>query len=284
MTIDVESPSPRTVESGVVQTRAGAVPVRRYRPTGVALAGLVWAHGGAFLGGDLDMPEADAVARALAARGIAVVSVDYSLAPVPVGYTYRPIEPRAGVHYPVASEQLGDVFRWATEEVPGVPAGLWALGGASAGGNLAAGAALRLRDEAGPQPAGLLLVYAVLHYLLPPATDELRAKLGKPASTSPDGANFLNDNYLGSAATDSPYAFAGGKDLAGLPPFFVLNADVDDLRASGQAFAAELAGAGIDVLQVREPGTAHGYLNEPGDPGFDRSVARIVTWLTGGLR
>ncbi|MEP6843540.1 MAG: alpha/beta hydrolase fold domain-containing protein [Pseudolysinimonas sp.] len=280
--MDVESLSEPAIQPRLVETRAGAVPVRLYLPAGEAVAGLVWAHGGGFLGGDLDMPEADWVSRSLAARGIVVASVDYSLAPVPIGYTFRPIEPRPGVHYPVASEQLTDVFCWATGEELGVPAGRWAIGGASAGGNLAAGAALRLRDESGPQAAGVLLVYAVLHYRLPPATDELRAKLGEEHQASPGGGTYLNDNYLGPASPQAPYAYAAGKDLRGLPPVFVLNADVDELRASSQAFAAEVAAAGIDVVQVREGGTAHGYLNEPDDPGALRSIARIAAWLTGG--
>jgi acetyl esterase len=263
-----------TIESATVRTRRGDVPVRVHRPAGALGTGLVWAHGGGFLGGDLDMPEADRVARSLADRGVLVVSVDYALAPVPVGYTFRPIAPRPGVHYPVASEQVTDAFRWAADAGLGVPPDRWSLGGASAGANLAAGAALRLRDEAGTQPAGLVLVYALLHYRIP--TDP-----AVPAARDDGAATYLQDNYLGSASPEAAYAFAGGKDLAGLPPTFVLNAEIDGLRPSGEAFAAELAAAGVDVLQLREHGAEHGYLNEPDDPAAARSIVRIGDWITG---
>lgn len=74
-------------------------------------------------------------------------------------------------------------------------------------------------------------------------------------------------------------AFPGGLDLQGFPPTFVLNSDADDLRSSGEAFASELARAGVDVLQLREDGTAHGHLNEPENPGAILSIERIRTWL-----
>ncbi len=254
------------MEARTVETRQGTVPVRVYRPSGTPRGGLVWAHGGGFLGGDLDMPEAHWVAHSLAERGITVVSVDYSLAPVPVGYSFRPIAPRPGVHYPVASEQLTDVFVWTVRQDLGVPRGGWSLGGASAGAALAAGAVLRLRDEGADRPAGVLLVYAPLHAVTPDSTAAART--------------FLQDNYLGAAPPDAPYAFAGGKDLDGYPPTFVLNADVDDLRPSGEAFAAELAAASADVLLAREDGTSHGYLNEPDNPGASRSIERISAWIT----
>ena len=82
----------------------GSLRVRIYEPVGVVSAGLVWAHGGGFAAGDLDMPEADWVARQIAARGIAVVSVDYSLAPS-AGVV--------GVHFPVAADEVASAFRWA---------------------------------------------------------------------------------------------------------------------------------------------------------------------------
>ena len=85
-------------------------------------AGLVWAHGGGFAGGDLDMPEADGVARALAARGVTVVSVDYALAPTPPAWAESlGLPSKDGVHYPAASDDVIAAFRWAFESelVPG---------------------------------------------------------------------------------------------------------------------------------------------------------------------
>ena len=70
-----------TVTDDTLDGPHGPLRVRLYRPASAAGVGLVWAHGGGFAAGDLDMPEADGVARGLAERGITVVSVDYRLAP-----------------------------------------------------------------------------------------------------------------------------------------------------------------------------------------------------------
>lgn len=272
----------------------GDLRVRVYQvPDGVTcVGGLVWAHGGGFMHGDLDMPEADLVARWLAARGVAVVSVDYALC-TPIDRT----DPSAsvdtgGVRFPVAHDELGFAFRWAVTAGLGAPAGTWSLGGASAGGNLAAGVSLRLRDDAtaappsGTQrtPRTVVLAYPVVHDGLPTPSSELAEKI----AALPEGRDFpphvvraMNDNYLGHRrGSESPYAFPGGADLRGLPPTFVLNSDHDALRSSGEAYAAELAAAGVDVLLVREDGTYHGHLNQPDDPGCARSLARIAAWLT----
>jgi acetyl esterase len=159
----------------------------------------------------------------------------------------------------------------------------WAIGGASAGANLAAGAALRLRDGGGPLPRAVLLVYPVLHAELPPISAELAAKvatLPNPELIGAESVRRMNLNYVRDpAALAEPYAFPGGHDLSGLPPTFVLNADADPLRASGQQFGAELAAAGVDLVMVREDGTRHGHLNEPDNPAATRSINRLADFL-----
>src|SRR4051812_10555493 len=83
----------------------GPLGVRIYVPPAPAGPGLVWLHGGGFAGGDLDMPEADWVARQFAERGVTVVSVDYQRAPLPQAWAEMlGLEPTGGVHYPIASE------------------------------------------------------------------------------------------------------------------------------------------------------------------------------------
>jgi acetyl esterase len=277
----------------------GDLRVRQYVPDGVdPVAGLVWAHGGAFYRGDLDMHEADGVARAWAARGVVVVSVDYALVPPFEGADRAPETDGRDVRFPVPSEEVAFAYSWASGAGLGVPADRWSLGGASAGGNLAAGASLRLRDAAAgvdgvvptpsgttpPVPRSVVLAYPVAHYELPAASDELLAKVRTIApeeSFPPPRTRAMNDNYLGhDRGPDSPYAFAGGQDLRGLPPTMIVTSDRDVLRSSGEAYAAELAAAGTDVLLVREDGTRHGHLNQPQDPGCARSIARIATWLT----
>jgi acetyl esterase/lipase len=262
----------------------GDLRVRVYEPTSDAVAGLVWAHGGAFIHGDLDMPEADWVARSLAGAGVVVVSVEYRLAPE---FDYRDpasIASGDGVRFPVASEEVTFAFGWAQDAGLGVGQGLWSLGGASAGGNLAAGASLRLRDGGGPQPRSVVLAYPVAHYELPAPSPELAAKIAAlppERNFTPEAMRAMGANYLGdSDGPISPYAHPGGQDLRGLPPTFVVTSDHDSLRSSGEAYGAELAAAGVDVLVVREDDTYHGHLNEPETPGAARSIARITTWLT----
>ena len=126
----------------------GPVPVRVYEPAGdgAGRPALLWLHGGAFMFGDLDMPEADLTAREICARaGAVVVSVDYRLA---VG----------GVHHPVPLDDCVAAARWLRDSAAdlGVDPDRIHLGGASAGGNLATATVLRLRDEDGWQPASLV--------------------------------------------------------------------------------------------------------------------------------
>ncbi|TFD91106.1 alpha/beta hydrolase [Cryobacterium lactosi] len=270
----------------------GDIPLRVYRATATEatlLPALVWAHGGGFAWGDLDMPEAHWVSQQLAARGITVISVDYRLAPVSAALTDS--EPaRHGVLFPVASEEVTVAYRWAVERAAdySIDPDRVSLGGASAGANLAAGASLRLRDAGGVQQASLLLAYPLVHAVLPEPAAELGQKIAAlPADArfEPDDVRAMNLNYVGDAATlDNPYAFPGGHDLAGLPPTFVLNSEHDSLRASGQAFAAELALAGGDVVVFCEPDTRHGHLNEPENPGAHASIRRMAAWLDGSNR
>ena len=265
----------------------GAIPIRVY-PATDADAGptpaLVWAHGGGFAWGDLDMPEAHWVSQQLAARGTTVISVDYRLAPVSAALTDS--EPaRDGVLFPVASEEITAAFRWTVDHAAAhsIDPDRVSLGGASAGGNLAAGVALRLRDAGGVQPASLLLAYPLVHGALPDPAPELAQKIAvlpADARFEPDDVRAMNLNYVGDVTHfDNPYAFPGGNDLAGLPPTFVLNSEHDSLRASGQAFAAELALAGVDVTVCREPGTRHGHLDEPDNPAAHASIRRMAAWL-----
>jgi acetyl esterase len=259
---------------------------------------LVWAHGGAFMFGDLEMPEAHWVAMELSRSGVVVVSVDYTLAPLD-GLASLPLPEAAGedavplidlgrdrgprARFPVASLQVVAAVEWARENAVRLRADPDAVfvGGASAGGNLAAGAALRLRDRGRP-PAGLVLAYPVLHHTLPPADDELRPMLpGLPELLrfAPPEMHVMTAGYA-AGDVDDAYAFPGGHDARGLPPTLVVNSDVDPIRMSGQAFAADLAMAGVDVSVVRERGTRHGHLNDSGSPGALRSVTRIAAWLT----
>lgn len=273
---------------------------------------LVWLHGGAFMFGTIDMPEADQVGRRLSALGTTVVSVDYTLAPLDALAALGPIGdgapegmpspeqmraemeaagPRA--RYPVASLQAVAAFDWAVahaEEFGGA-ADRVSLGGASAGGNLAAGAGVRLRDRAQASPgaavpAVLALVYPVLHAPLPVANAELEGLLvGLPEALTfpPASTEAINRNYLGEVDAGEAYAFPGGNDMTGLGRTLIVTADRDRLRASGEAFASELALAGVDVSIVRQRGALHGYLNEIGDPRAEDTLT-LLAGLTASNR
>lgn len=241
-------------------------------------------HGGAFAYGDLDMPEADNVSRQLAGSGISVVSVDYSLSPQRAWVEGAPIAV-PGVVFPVASQEVLAAYQWAVRFADRrITPTSWALGGASAGANLAVGAALRLRDADQPVSNCLVLAYPLLHAELPPLSSELERKL----ATLPDSARLgaetvrlISLNYVGGTESllECAYAFPGGRDLSGLPPTFILNSDYDALRASGERFAMELKDAHVQVDSVFEPASRHGHLNDPDDPGTDQSLRRLSGWL-----
>lgn len=264
MTIDVENfsiPGPH-----------GDVPLRTYRPHKPSGEALLWIHGGGFIKGDLDMPEADTVSRGLAAVGITVASVDYRLA-------------LNGVHFPVPGDDVDAAWRWASAGALGIATPHWHLGGASAGANLAAAAALRARDTALPAPASIVLIYPVMHDVLPaptPRAGALIAKLPAEARFLPELCREMNLNYVGQPElVKHPYAFPAHGDLTGLSRTFIVNAEADDLRPSGEHFAAQLATAGVDTAVVCEPGTWHGYLNNFAQPAAARTLGRIADWIFG---
>lgn len=276
--------------------------VRVYRAAEPNGSVLVWLHGGAFLFGTIDMPEAHEVSRRLSAVGTTVVSVDYTLGPVD---GLPPLPPRgdgesgpdpdqvaaelaaAGPRspYPTASLQTVEAFRWACEHASG-----WvgdpqrvSLGGASAGANLAAGATVRLRDAGGVLPACLVLVYPVLHADVPPMDDELAGFLrGLPggAGLPPEAGRAINDIYLAGVSPREIYAFPGGHDMRGMPRTLIVTAEFDALRPSAEAFAADLALGSVDVTLVREPDALHGYLNEVGDASADNTLELLASVLS----
>jgi acetyl esterase len=257
-----------TTVDEVVAGPHGPVPVRLYRdatatPTGRAL---VWVHGGAFIGGTLDMPESNWVSRELAARGIPVASVDYTKC-------------LGEVHYPVPSDDVLAAWRHVrgrAGELLGVAADSLALGGASAGGALAAGAVTRLRDTGEPLPANLVLVYPLVHPNGPEASDVLDP-------SSPHGQ--LSLNFAGSTeALRDPQAFAGLGDGHGFPPTRIVVCERDELRPSGEAFAETLAAAGVDVELRIEANAGHGHIDQPGDAGALRTIDAVTEWLARGIR
>ncbi|WP_116453668.1 alpha/beta hydrolase [Blastococcus litoris] len=272
---DAPAPPRVDVRDDVACGPNGRVPVRIYSPRGASdRPCLVWLHGGAFRMGDLGMPEADRTAREVCARADAVVvSVDYRLC---VG----------GVTYPVPHDDTVAAVRWVRSNAAalGVDADRISLGGASAGGNLATGAALKLRDQDGWVPAALLLAYTTLHAVVPPPSPSLAPLLEEIPTLLrflPENRRSITENYLGGPASSADgYAMPANAVLEGLCPVLLLNSEYDDLRASAEVFAGQLAVAGVDVRQVLAPGMLHGFLNldagiEPVDRALDL-MAEVV--------
>lgn len=268
--------------------------------------GIVWAHGGGFVAGDLDMPEADWVARTLAGRGVTVVSVDYRLA-------------GDGCRYPAPSDDVLAAWRWTLANADRLridPARL-AIGGASAGANLVTGAVLRLlaardhSDSAGeapaadatldvasdsrapsaappptPLPAGVFLAYPTLLAVQPAPDGALRALLDANPDADrfgPDEVRRMYEQYLGGPVDDAPLPVVPGRaaasDLEGFPPVLMINDEADELRVSGEVFAASLVAAGVPLELVVEPGTMHGHLNRPDEPAASASIDRVARWI-----
>ncbi|TFD87191.1 alpha/beta hydrolase [Cryobacterium lactosi] len=268
----------------IVQGPHGPIPVRRYTPPAgtapleaalVGTAPIVWVHGGAFVKGDLDLPETHEVALALAGAGFTVITVDYRLTAVPglsrFGRATR------GTHYPVPVDDVVAVVRAVQAEAgDGV-----ILGGASAGACLSAGAVLRLGSDAAAALRGVFFAYGIFHASLPERSREVRSRLrGRRKFThTPLLLNAVNRVYAGSrSALADPHAFPGGHPLLGFPPALLIDAESDSMRASGEQFARELDEARVSVEYHVLPGTAHAFLNRPGEAGFAAGIRLIVDW------
>ena len=251
----------------------GSVPlrVRRYERDGAAgiRPAIVWAHGGAWMFGDLDMPEADAVARRLClALDAVVVSVDYRLAPT------HP--------YPAAMDDLVAAVE-VTAEHPHVDAARVVVGGASAGGNLAAAAAQVLRDRGTVALAGVVLAY--------PATDPPGGPYppDRPDVVPPllwfdhDTTNGAFSFYV-AGAEDAPYVVPAAGDLAGLPPTLVTTSSLDALEDQAVRYVELLRDAGVEVEHHRIDGVLHGYLNMTGIvAAADAALDRHADWIAARL-
>ena len=226
----------------------GPIPMRFYVPLGAVepMPLLVYYHGGGWVIGDLDTH--DGVARFLAANaGVLVLSVGYRLAPE------HP--------FPAAAEDALAAFQWASEQAVGLGADARriAVGGDSAGGNLAAVVSVLARDAGGPDPAMQLLIY--------PVTD---ADGGPSRQLFAEGflltkmdMDYFEGHYLPNPddSRDPRVSVLRTGDLSGLPPAYVATAGFDPLRDEGEAYAARLREAGVRVALRRHPGLVHSFAN-----------------------
>ena len=208
---------------------------------------LLFFHGGGFVIGDLETH--DATCRLLARHaGVHVLAVDYRLAPE------HP--------FPAPVEDATSALRWALEHAAelGADPERVAVGGDSAGGNLAAVTSLLLTREGGPRPAAQLLLYPTVE----------AGRTGGSLDTYAEGffltkaqVKWFTAQYIpeGTDPADPRLSPLKAPDLSGLPPALVLTAGFDPLRDEGEEYAHAMRAAGVPVLLRRFPGLIHGFGN-----------------------
>ncbi len=244
-----EEPEPvGKVEDRKIAGPAGAIPVRIYTPQGSGpFPVLVYFHGGGWVIGNLETH--DPVCRKLTrAAGCTVVSVDYRLAPEH--------------KFPAGPEDCYAATRWVAENAASLgadPARI-AVGGDSAGGNLAAVVALMARDRGGPPLAYQLLIYPVTDHAFD--NPSYRENADGYLLTRDAMIWFWNHYLSHEEEGKNPYASPlKARDLRGLPPALVITAEFDPLRDEGEAYAERLREAGVPVTCSRYHGMIHGFFS-----------------------
>jgi acetyl esterase len=227
----------------------GTVPARLYEPADLPSGSplLVYYHGGGWVVGSIDSH--DSTCRYLAKQAnVRVLSVGYRLAPE--------------YPFPAAADDAYAAFRYAAAnaESLGADAAAIAVGGDSAGGNLAAVVCLDARRGGGPRPVFQLLFY--------PATDPSvrrpsRDLFGDGFFLTDDDMTWFIQHYCpdSSARSDPRIAILLAEDLRGLPPAYIATAGFDPLRDEGNAFADRLREAGVPVVKRQHDDLIHGFAN-----------------------
>lgn len=248
---------------------ACGVRARVYRPHKNERAALVWLHGGGWVFHDIDTY--DPLARAIAATSnAAVVSVEYR----------RPPEQR----FPAAVDDASAALRWALGQYARV-----AIGGDSAGANLAAAAALSARDD-GLDVALQVLVYPMLDYRVD--TDSYRrhvenytdfAGVDNYGAAYRDAIKWMWDQYLPSPLdrANPKAAPLRAESLAGAAPAFIITAEHDILRPEAEEYAGRLDSEGLLVELYEFKGQVHGFLDAL---GVLHDARRAIHMMAGRLR
>jgi acetyl esterase/lipase len=241
----------RVVETTYAGGDGDELPARIYVPEGDGpLPVVVFFHPGGWIAGSLDV--SDEPCRALAADlGAIVVSAGYRLAPE------HP--------FPAATDDTYAALRWAAETIAehgGDPDRLVVMG-ESAGANLAAVAAQRARDEAGPRLAAQVLLYPPIDPQARTASREQYASGPFLSAAAADGmwAAYLGDPSNAASPLASP---ARAASLAGLAPALILTAECDPTRDEAEDYGRALAAAGVETEVRRIAGMIHGAFNMSG--------------------
>lgn len=242
------------VEDRLIPSPTGQIPVRVYIPQGSGpFPVLVFFHGGGWVLNSIETY--DEFCRALTnAASCIVVSVGYCLAPEH--------------KFPAAAKDCYAATKWVAQNanaIGGDPTRV-AVGGDSAGGNLAAVVALIARDRGYPPLVYQMLIYPVTNFAFD--TPSYRENAEGYFLTRDDMVWFWNLYLQIEADGHNPYASPlQAEDLRGLPPALVITAEFDPLRDEGEAYAARLRGAGVSAVCTRYSGMIHGFLSMPCEKG-----------------
>ncbi|MET8852608.1 alpha/beta hydrolase [Amycolatopsis sp. NPDC004625] len=263
---------PVSVREIAVPTPDGDLPSTLYTPVGLPEKSplLVFFHGGGWVIGTRSSH--DNAVRFLAKHaGVRVLSIEYRLAPE--------------FPFPAATEDALAAFEYAVAKASdlGADPARIAVGGDSAGGNLAAVTAQQAVRRGGPVPAFQLLIY--------PATDFARRYRSQDLFAED---LFLTDVHMkwfeghyvpsGTDLTDPRLSPLHAQDLSGLPPALVVTAGFDPLRDEGEAYAEKLREAGVDVALRRHDDLIHGFINFTGvGTRFREALAETAGALRQGL-
>jgi acetyl esterase len=238
------------IEDRKIPGPAGSIMIRTYLPEGSGLfPALVYFHGGGFVLGDLESH--DPLCRSLTnAARCATVAVEYRLAPEN--------------KFPAAPDDCYAATHWVSENGAeiGVDGSRLAVGGDSAGGNLAAAVALMARERKTPQLRLQLLMYPSLDATC--SGDSYR-RIENQFPPIQDCKYFWSSYIRSEVDRKNPLVspvFAS--DLKGLPPALVITAEYDPLIDEGELYAEKLREAGNEVTQSRYSGTIHGFVSMAG--------------------
>ncbi len=263
---NADPPQIPLIENTFVPVPRRAVPVRFYSPVAdrVPRPTLICFHGGGWVVGDLDSN--DRTLRLLALEsGVSILSVDYLLAPE------HP--------FPAPLDECVEVARWVRREGAslGIDVERLAIGGDSAGANLALAATIDLRDAGERWLRFMLLVYGV--YARDHATESHRLYGDGRFGFGTEAMDALWSMYLGLEATaDNPRAAPLRADLGGLPPACIVAGGTDPLRDDSRRLAARLVEGGGEVEYREYPGVVHGFMSMT----RDLQVARCATTQAAG--
>jgi acetyl esterase len=247
----------------IINTSAGNVPVRFYRPEGDVQGLIIWIHGGGWVLDDLDGTDAEASRVALEA-GAALVSIGYRLAPEH--------------KFPAGLTDCIDAVPLCLAEARrlGLPDGPIAIGGVSSGANLAAVVARALRGV--PDAVPIALQVLVVGAFDARATSASWQRLGEGLLLDRPTMEWFVGHYLDdpSQAADPRVSPLLAEDLTGLPPALVITAEFDPLHDEGVQYAERLAQAGVPVEHLEIAGVIHGFLGQLGPIAPSEDAFRAI--------